>query len=232
MQQHRAAAACWIVAIAVALGVSTGASADPAAEAQAAADLVRQTYFEGLPYEDARAITDAGADRLAAMLLDPAEQTHAPNIVLALGIAARPGAYEAIAGATERGSSGAVDRAEFQLRTAIPIAMGHLARSDDRAYTWLVARVDDTSDDPGWSSGSLAGPRLAAQLRRRAIAGLALSGRPDAGVILQRLAQDGGRGRAGSSDPELAAIVETARGVHARIARDGADVALASRHGE
>lgn len=228
MQQHRIAKACWIGLMAVA--VASAAAADPAAEATAAEQIVRQTYYEGLPYEDARAITDAGAERLAAMLLDPAERAHATNIVLALGIAARPGAYEALAGVAERGSSGEVDRAESLLRTSLPIAMGHLARSDDRAYVWLVARVDDTSDDPGWSSGSLAGPRLAAQLRRHAIAGLALSGRADADAILQRLAQPSGQRRtAAAVDPELAAMVETAREVHARIVRDGADAALATR---
>ena len=231
MRQHRVARACWIAAIAAAFGV-TDATADPAAEAQAAENLVRQTYYEGLPYEGARAITDAGAARLAEMLLDPAEHGHATNIVLALAIAGRPGAYEAIAGVAERGSSGEVARVESELRTAIPIAMGHLARSDDRAYAWLVARVDDTRGDPGWSSGALAGPRLAALLRRRAIAGLGLSGRPEADAILQRLAQGDASARAAASDPELAAIVETARGVHARIARDGADAALASQHAE
>lgn len=228
MQQHRIAQVCWIAVMAIA--AAGAAAADPVAEAQAAERLVRQTYYEGLPFEDARAVTDAGAVRLAAMLLDPAERAHATNIVLALGIAARPGAYEALADVAERGSSGEVDRAESQLRTSLPIAMGHLARSDERAYAWLVARVDDTSDDPGWSSGSLAGSRLAAQLRRHAIAGLALSGRPDADAILQRLVQPGGQRRAAAdADPELAAMVETARDVHARIVRDGADAALATR---
>jgi hypothetical protein len=228
MPQHRIAKACWI-ALMVA-GIASAAAADPAAEAQAAERLVRQTYYEGLPYEDARAVTGAGAARLAAMLLDPAERAHAANIVLALGIAARPGAYEVLVDVAARGSSGEVDRTEARLRTALPIAMGHLARSDDRAYAWLVARVDDTSGDPGWSSGSLVGPRLAAQLRRRAIAGLALSGRPEADAILQQLAQPSQRRRvAAPADPELAAIVATARDVHARIARDGADAALATR---
>jgi hypothetical protein len=226
MQQHRMARACWIGVIAV-VAAAVSVSADPAEEARAAESLVRQTYYEGLPYQDARAITDAGAAQLAAMLHDPAERAHAINIVLALGIAARPGAFEAIAGVAESGSSGEVDRAEYQLRTAIPVAMGHLARSDDRAFAWLVARVDDGSAEPGWSSGTRAGPRLAEQLRRRAIAGLALSGRPDADAILQRLASDTGR-RRGAADPELAAMVETARDVHARIVRDGADAALAS----
>jgi hypothetical protein len=231
MQQHRVARVCWIAGIAIVFGAPV-ASADPAAEARSAETLVRQIYYEGLPYEDARAITEAGAARLAAMLVDTAEESHATNIVLALGIAARPGAYEALAGVAERGSSGEVDRGASRLRTALPIAMGHLARSDERAYAWLVARVDDASDDPGWSSGSLAGPRLAAQLRRRAIAGLALSGRPDADAILQRLAQTAGQRSAAAADPELAAIIETARGVHARIARDGADAALATRRAE
>lgn len=228
MQQHRIAKVCGIAMMAFA--VANAAAADPAADADAAERLVRQTYYEGLPYEAASAITDAGAARLAAMLADPAERAHAANIAVALGIAARPGAYEALARATESGSSGEVDRTEARLRTSLPIAMGHLARSDDRAYAWLVARVDDTRDDPGWSSGSRAGPRLAAQLRRRAIMGLALSGRSDADAILQRLAQPSGQRRAAAAaDPELTAIVETARDVHARIARDGADAALATR---
>jgi hypothetical protein len=218
--------------VAVALLAATGsASADAGGDAAAAAALVREIHYEGLPYERARAITPAGAARLAELLNDPAERAHAANAVLALGIAAQPGAFEAIAGAAEHGSSGGVDRATYRLRTAIPIAMGHLARSDDRALAWLVARAETRGADPGWWSGPFAGQRLADQLRRRAIDGLALSGRPEAAALLQRIALEGGR-RAAGGDPELAAQIETASAVHARIAAHGADAVLASPDAE
>jgi hypothetical protein len=47
MQQHRIAKVCGIAMMVVA--VVSAAAADPAAEAQAAERLVRQTYYEGLP---------------------------------------------------------------------------------------------------------------------------------------------------------------------------------------
>lgn len=201
----------------------------PGGEARAADVLVGKTYFEGLPFADARQIGEAGANHLIALLDDPAQRARWPNAVLVLGMAARPGAYEALAAAAERGSSGAVDRIEYRVRTTIPIAMGHLARSDPRAFKWLAARARDRAGDAGWSYGPFDGPRLADQLRRRAVDGLGLSGRSEALPVLSAIGAEMSAARISAApDPELAGAIEQARALHARIVSEGADAVLAS----
>jgi len=203
------------------------AGAEPADEVRAAELLVRKTYYEGMPFEAARALTPIGAARLIEMLADPAERSHAANIVVALGIASPPGAYEAIAAAAEVSTSGEVDRPTYRLLDAIPFAMGHLARSDQRAFAWLRSRAEARGVDPGWSHGPFRGQRLADQQRRRAIAGLGLSGRPEVPALLDAIAADGASARRSvAPDPELGSAVESARDVQQRIATEGADAAL------
>jgi hypothetical protein len=206
--------------LAALLALPWRAGATPADEARAAEALVRRTYYEGLPVDAARAITPAGAERLAALLADPAERANAAKIALALGIAARPGAFEALERAADAGASGELDRAAYRLLDAVPIAMGWLARSDDRAFAWLVARAATRGADPGWSHGPFAGQRLADQQRRRAIAGLALSGRAEVPALLDRIEHGGAQARStAAADPELAGAIDSARSAFAGAAR-------------
>lgn len=185
--------------------------------------LVRRVYYEGVPYGAARSVDDAGAARLAAMLLDPGEREWWPNIALVLGIAGRSGAYEALCGASEAGGSGELDRPAYKLQTAIPLAMGHLARSDPRALAWLAARAREPASDPGWSFRSQRGAELGAQLRGLALVGLGLSGRPEARPLLEALAAD---------PSELGAGADEALRLHARIAAEGPDAVLGAKDRE
>jgi len=221
----------WKLLVAAFLALrSLVAGADPADEARAAEELVRKTYFEGLPYEEARAIGPAGAARLVELLADPDAGSHAANVVLALGIAAQPGAFEAIAQTAEVATSGEVDRPTYRLLDAVPIAMGHLARSDARAFEWLRERALARGGDPGWSHGPFRGQRLADQQRRRAIAGLGLSARPEVPALLESIAAGDTSARrsaaASEVDPELGAAIAQALDLQQRIAADGADATL------
>lgn len=205
------------------------ARATPQQEQQAAERVVQRVYYEGVPYEAARSVTAVGAERLVAMLFDPAERRYAANVVVTLGIAAHPGAFEAIETAAGAGASGEVDRSTYRLLDAVPFAMGHLARVDRRAFDWLAARAATRAADPGWSHGPFRGQALADQQRRRAIAGLALSGRPEAAAILASIETGPGiAARSVAADLELAATVAAARELRDRIAAVGADAALAA----
>jgi len=208
--------------LAVLLALPAGA-APPALDAEA---MARRVYYEGVPYAAARALGDADAALLARMLRDPAEREWWPNIVVMLGIAGRPGAFEALVAAAEAGSSGEIDRPAYKLQTSIPLAMGHLARSDPRALAWLEERARE-GGDPGWSFRSMRGERLVDQLRGLAVVGLGLSGRPEARSALEAIAGEGkaARGVAGSL---LAAQAEEALRLHARIAAEGPDAVLAA----
>jgi hypothetical protein len=193
------------------------------ADVGAAEVLARMTYHEGVPYGEARKLTDAGAARLIEMLDDPAEARHHAQIAEVLGMSGRAGAYEAIARAAAAVPTGEVDGATLRTRVAVLAALGHLARSDDRALADLFAAATADSSTPAWSRGRLRGPRLAVLLRRSAFSGLALSGRAQAGEFLRHLLIDarGARGNAGA--PDRVRHLEAALKLHGRVAREGAE---------
>ena len=199
-------------------------AAEPTPDAWA---LARRVYYEGVPYAVARALGDADAAQLTRMLRDPAEREWWPNVVVMLGIAGRPGAFEALVAVAEAGSSGELDRPAYKLQMSIPIAMGHLARSDPRALAWLEERAREGGGDPGWSCRSMRGERLAEQLRGLAVMGLGLSGRPEARSALEAIAGEGRAARGVAGSP-LAEQVEEALRLHARIAALGPDAVLAA----
>ena len=192
-------------------------------EADFAEELVRARYFEGLPYTEARELTPAGVERLVEMLRDPAEAEHHANIVMALGISGDPQAYFALARFHEHSPEGEVDAAEYRARRAIPIAMGHLARTDPRALRFLLeaARREGPESAPRWRYRYLRDQKLAGILRRAAITGVAMSGRPEAVASLHDL------GERAHLDPsatdELRTHLREAQRFCDRVVREGPD---------
>jgi hypothetical protein len=202
-----------------ALPADAGASADIAA----AEMLARTVYHEGVPYGEAKKLTDAGAARLIEMLDDPAEARHHAQIAEVLGMSGRAGAYEAIARAAATVPTGEVDGATLRKRVAVLAALGHLARSDDRALADLLATAGSDAPTPAWSHGRLHGPRLAALLQRSALSGLALSGRAQAGEALRRQLFEARGPRAAKGSPELTRHLEAVLRLHGRVASEGAE---------
>jgi hypothetical protein len=207
--------------LALAPGLATPASADEdAAHAEA---LVRAVWFEGIPYEQARALTASGVTRLIEMLDDPALVEHHANIVVALGMNGSPAAYPALARVAEREPSGQLTRPEYRLRNALPFALGQLARADRRALRLLERDLEETRA-PRWSFGPLSGERLRALRMRSAVSALGSSGLPEADALLDGVAR-----RAGGGDRALAEHVAEARATCARVAREGAERVLRQR---
>jgi len=208
-------------------------SAPPPARAQlaerdVAEELVRAQYFEGLPYGEARELTAAGIERLVEMLRDPAEAEHHDNIVMALGISGDPQAYPALIQFHDDPPEGEIDSAAYRARRALPLAMGHLARSDPRAFQFLLDAVDAraVTSVPEWSYRHLAGERLEGILRRAAITGVAMSGQPEAVAALRRL---GERARDDpSTTDELRGHVAEAERLCDRVVREGPDPVFGS----
>jgi hypothetical protein len=204
-----------IASIALLLGTALPLrAADGVTSAEA---LVRAVWFEGLPYEEARALTPAGVRRLAEMLGDPGEAEHHVNIVVALGMSESPLAYPALEKLWLREPRGEVDRNEYRARNALPFALGHLARADRRALA-LLERELARSAAPAWSYQHLGGERLRGQIERGTLTGLGESGLPEAEVLLERAAQRAER----SQDRELGEHVARARSLRERVAREGA----------
>ena len=177
-----------------------------AAEAEA---LVRLRWFEGLPADTARRIGPAAADHLATLLADPAEASHHANILVALGHAAHPGAFEAIDAWARAPRSGEVDRATFRAWQALPHAWGHLAAVDPRALGRLKAAL--TSGPPPWHFRHHIGAKLAGLQRRAAATALAATGLPAAADALRP-------GRSG--DPDFEAHLAEMRALHAERAAE------------
>lgn len=187
--------------------------------ARAAEELVRGQYYEALPYARAQQLDPAGVARLVAMLADPAEAEHRPNIVAALGMSGGADAYPALAAFAQSAPRGAVDSAEYRARLAAPIAMGHLARSDPRALSYL--RTAAHSDAPtSWTYRHLDRERLGRLLQRAAISGLGVSGLPAADRALRTLRDE--RVDDAKRREARRAHIDEARELCGRVQREGA----------
>jgi hypothetical protein len=178
------------------LAAAATAQANPSGEA--AERLARSTFYEGVSPEDVRALDAAGIERLIEMLGDPAEAPHHAQILEVLGMSGQPGVYAAVSAAAADEPSGEVDRAGLRKRVAVLVALGHLARHDDRALADLqaAAQIESTAK-PRFSHGALRGKRLTGLMRRSAVSALANSGRTEARSTLQRLTT------AAADDPEF-----------------------------
>jgi hypothetical protein len=213
--------ACGAVLLLAAFLAAGGVSADAGHPVDR---LVRQVYFEALPYAEVGALGPGAAERLLALLHDPEEAEFHANVILTLGILSAPGTYEALLVWAQGLAGGEVDRAGFRARRVLPHAMGHLARADARALAWLAQHAG-RSAVPTWSFGVLRDERLASLQRGAAVQGLALSGQPAARAELERLA----------GHPDVAADARLARSVrealawHAAVSRHGVEAALPRR---
>ncbi len=206
--------------------LSSSAAAQPGDSETSRADRIAGAiYYEGVPYEEARDLSEAEVARLIELLDDPAQLRAHPNILVALGMSGSPAAFDAIAGYALRGSSGELDRLEFRARRSIAPAMGHLARADGRALAWLMRAATADAAAPGQRFRQLGPERIAELMRRGAITGLALSARPSAARRLAELAATPG------ADPRLVEHCREALRLHARVAREGPAAVLQAEFG-
>jgi hypothetical protein len=220
MRRQRSVWICGLAALIVSAGAS--AHADSAADAE---DLVREIYFEGLPYKRASSLDATAVRRLIEMLADPVETPHHGNVVLALGMSGHSDAFAALSEFANNPPTGEVDRNTLRARTHTLLAMGHLARVDARALRWLLQIESRAVRTPGWHFRHLRGEHLANVLEEQTLTGLALSGARGAVAPLDRAA----------TAPEID-VQTKRRGRHARhliklhhrIASEGAAAVLSS----
>lgn len=235
--QHRLAAfvrtalACWLVLAALAVA-SASAAGNSVREIEA---RVRQIYFEGYPAATDGRLESIAVERLGEMLRDPSEERYWSNIVLALGASENPGAYRQLADFAASRPRGEASSGVYQARVALPVALGHLAHSHPPALELIEEMARDERSEPGWRFQSLAGTSLAGVLRRSAITGLAVSGSPEAAIVLgeletralQRRATTAGK--AADESDELLRHLEFARTLHEQVASHGVASVLARK---
>ena len=188
--------------------LASAAGADAAAERAEAERLATTLFYEGVPYEEGVQITAAGSARLVELLEQPEEARFHGRILLLLGMAAQPGAYEAIAAFANAVPHGELDSAGFRACRLLPLAMGHLARSDSRALDWLTARAQSAPADPGFARGAMNGQRMGRMMRENAVRGLGLSGRAEALAVVRQLRSEAET--AASAHPGLSRVASEA----------------------
>jgi hypothetical protein len=182
-----AALAAALLGSTLALGAVTTASANSSVEAAEA--LARNTFYEGVPPEDAQALEPTGVERLIEMLGDPDEAPYHAQILEVLGMTGRREVYAAVSAAAAEESVGEVDRGERRKRVARLVALGHLARQDDRALADLQAAAQaETAAKPKSRRAVRRDEHLHGLLRRSAVSALANSGRAEAHSTLRSLA--------------------------------------------
>lgn len=216
--------------------IFVGATFATAEDSADAVELrVRQIYFEGYPVTASGRLESTAVERLGEMLRDPTEEPYWSNIVLALGASENSDAYRHLADFAVRTPSGEVSSAVYQARVSLPVALGQLAYSHPTAFGLIEAMARDARLERGWRFQSLAGASLAGALRRSAITGLAVSGRPEAATVLSdledRTATRAGAtsGEAADQSDELLRHLEFARTLHERVAADGPASVLGRR---
>lgn len=177
--------------------------------------FVRAVYFEGMPLDEARQIGPDGCRRLVEMLRDPVERASHAQIMLAIGICAPPGGFEALSEWADTPRRGRVDRATFRAWQLLPHALGYLAEHDRRAVDRLE-RLLGTAESPEWTFRHHRGARLVRQARRAAASSLAETGLDEAAAALDRASRR-------ETDPALRAHLREARARHRAAKRERAE---------
>lgn len=171
--------------------------------------LVRAVHFEGLPEEQARRVGPEAVARLIEMLSDPAEASAHANILIVLGLSGEPGSLDAISDWASISREGEIDRDTFRAWQALPYALGHVARYDERAVARLEAKLEEQA--PNWTFRHHRGARLHRQSRRATATALAMTGLPAAALVLDRAGKR-------ATDAKFEEHLRDARAMHARRA--------------
>lgn len=149
-----------------------------AAEASAvdAYKLAHGQYFEGVPLSEAQKLDDAGVTQLAAWLQDPAEKANHATIVSLLGMSGRASAAPVLGAYADAVPRGEVDDDTYRARYALPLALGHLSRTQPSLLARLISAARSPATSAPWHTQRIDAARMAGMLRRRAVSGLAVSG--------------------------------------------------------
>jgi hypothetical protein len=214
-----------IVIASLCLFASNGAAEPRDSETSRADQIAGAIYFEGVPYEEVRDLSEGDVARLIELLDDPAEIRKHPNILVALGMSGSAAVFDAISDYAMRGSSGELDRLEYRARRSVPYGMGHLARVDDRALVWLTQAATGADTAPRQSFRQIDPDRIARMMRRGAITGLALSARPSAARVLAEIVAAPG------AKPEIVEQGKEALRLHGRMSREGPAATLRDEFG-
>ena len=147
--------------------------------------FVLRHYFEGIPYDEARAFGVTALPRLRQLLDDPSHRDFQANIVSMIGIVGGEGAADTLIGYVNANQERTLDPATYRGAVTAVMALGLVANvGDANALSFLAAKALALAAAAP-ASGTL---RLeAVTVGQQAVLGLGLSGRPEAAQVLTQL---------------------------------------------
>ncbi len=189
----------------------------PQANASLAERRARTRYIEDVPFGMGRELDRGDLRRLAEMLNDPEEAESWANIVTLLGQCECRAGFQALAAWERRLPAGPGSPEEYAARLALPMAYGHLARTDLRALARLIQDLRDGPQPTNWTYGHLRAGTLGEILYNRRISALAASGRLEAEGEWEALLQSRG------ANARARKHIESSRKLHRRVRDEGAE---------
>ena len=211
------------------MGVAAAAQAEPSANGGLSRieDFVRQTYVHGVPEEEAGKYGSAVVPSLLTMLSDRAEERYWVNIVVVLGLIGDERAVDPLVAFIAAGQTDTLTRDHYKAKTAALISMGYLINKTGsrKALDYLTASVSPEI----WATRGVVGrapfqggmPERNHDFSKKAVLGLALSGRPEAAQILRSLQQPAATESQRSFQTRMSALVAEAIEQHQQISSQG-----------
>jgi hypothetical protein len=144
--------------------------------------FVRQTFIEGIPYEEALRFSRASIPTLLQMLADDGERRHWANVIVMLGIIGDDTVVTPMVSFIEGRASGSATAESFRAREAGLMALGYLVNrtGNQQALDYLIGGMSPEAWDRRGVIGKAPSHANTVErnrdLSRLAILGLALSG--------------------------------------------------------
>lgn len=205
-----------------------GASVEPMPQPMPIGDYVRQTFIQGVPYE--QTITNYGASDasiLLAMLNDPREEQFWPNVVVVLNMIGGEDIVEPVIDFINTGVNDTYSRPHFSAKTSALLSLGYLVHrtGSEVALGYLI----DSLDPAIWQERGTSGMSPFAnsldethyELSKQAIFGLALSGNAAAAAALREFQVTELQGSQAVFQARVADLVAEAITTNAEIADSG-----------
>lgn len=191
-------------------------------------EFVRQTFFEGVPYDEANRFDSTVVPVLLGTLADPKEESNWSNIVVVLGIIGDERAVDPLIALISRGEAQeTLSHPQFVARTSALISLGYLVNKSKNAKA--LAYLKESLDPGVWEKRKVAwrSPHHAnaddrnIQLSTAAVLGLGLTGDPSAAEALRKLQQPAATDVGKKFQAQASSAVAEALSANEKIAKEG-----------
>lgn len=151
-------------------------------------EFVHHNFIEGIPYRPDIQYSDHDLHTLDILLNDPHAEGYWLTAVIALGMTGDRRVLPLLVKFLDR-DRGAISLANYEAKSAVPVALGYyLAKNFNLdLFNYLTQRLDPLvwSQRIHWHRRGMDDNARNAHLIEMTLMGLGLSGRPEAGVLLQ-----------------------------------------------